>query len=200
MKSCNQRFVFRSTTSAGCMRIRPGMADRRRHVTLAASTGRAFQISLPGRLAGSGFRWRSARGADEAEIDIKPHSAVLKPPPEIDTGSMWMKLTDRWHFRDVSGWQRPLTPGKRTGRVCCVVPCYNVEKYCGAVVTAAACNVDDVPQWMTDRAITRAEYSRRLQRPIHALKCWSTPKIAARAPRCAPPFAMRWQTSISEFW
>jgi LmbE family N-acetylglucosaminyl deacetylase len=113
-------------------------------LTLAASTGRAFQISLPGRLAGSGIRRRSARGADEAEIDIKPHSAVLKLPPEIDTGSMWMKLTDRWHFRDVSGWQRPLTPGKRTGRVCCVVPCYNVEKYCGAVVTAAACNADHV--------------------------------------------------------
>jgi hypothetical protein len=60
---------------------------------------------------------------------------------------LWLKLDAPWRFLDGSGWLH-IVPApalhRVSRRVCCVIPCYNVARYCGHVIARALRCADEV--------------------------------------------------------
>lgn len=60
---------------------------------------------------------------------------------------LWLKLDAPWRFLDGSGWLRVVPAPALHGtsqRVCCVIPCYNVARYCGDVIVRTLRCADEV--------------------------------------------------------
>ncbi len=97
----------------------------------------------------------AARGA--IRVDRRPSSIRIRVPRVFEPVSrVWAKVERAHGFYDEGGWielpagstgvrpARPAARGERGGSVCAVVPCFNVEAYCGPVVLDASRRVDVV--------------------------------------------------------
>lgn len=79
----------------------------------------------------------------------REHCLIQLPRAVFPAGAVvFVKLERRCGFFDDAGWMRLVLPPTRAHgerpRVCAVVPCYNVEKYCGDVVAGCAAYADRV--------------------------------------------------------
>jgi N-acetyl-1-D-myo-inositol-2-amino-2-deoxy-alpha-D-glucopyranoside deacetylase len=83
-----------------------------------------------------------------AVVDRRRHGGFVKLPlaPLRPATQLFVKLERRIGFFDEAGWRAiTLSPTRApAGRVCAVIPCFNVAAVCGPVISAAARFVDRV--------------------------------------------------------
>jgi len=85
--------------------------------------------------------------AGQAKLRIDNHIVEAEIPTALlgNAESIYAKLERGWGFFDIAGWRQarlqPFIP-KEVAPVVAVIPCYDVEEYCGQVIAQAANFVD----------------------------------------------------------
>ncbi|MDB5811895.1 MAG: hypothetical protein JWN94_4017 [Betaproteobacteria bacterium] len=105
-------------------------------LSLVARAGYGLAAEMPLRKAGG------TRDAGHAPF----HAVSLRLPNRWAGSDVWIKCARTFKFLDAAGWQPlPVKPAAAQPlNVCCVIPCYNIDRLCGAVVREAAAYANTV--------------------------------------------------------